>query len=43
MTILQTQPDVEQIIVDNVKFLRFAEAGGAYDKVLSLLSGTDHA
>ena len=43
MTILQTQPDVEQIIVDNVKFLRFAEAGGTYDKVLSLLSGTDHA
>jgi uncharacterized oxidoreductase len=43
MTILQTQPDVGQIIVDNVKYLRFAEAGGAYDKVLSLLSGTDHA
>src|ERR1022692_3779368 len=43
MTILQTQPDVEQIIVDNVKFLRFAEVGGTYDKVLSLLSGTDHA
>ena len=42
MTILQTQPDIEQIIVDNVKFLRFAEAGGAYDTVLSLLSGTIH-
>jgi uncharacterized oxidoreductase len=43
MAILQTQPDIEQIIVDNVRFLRFAEAGGAYDTVLSLLSGTIHA
>jgi short-subunit dehydrogenase involved in D-alanine esterification of teichoic acids len=43
MTILQTQPDPGQIIVDNVRFLRFAEAGGTYGKVLSLLSGTDHA
>ena len=42
MTILQTQPDAGQIIVDNVRFLRFAEADGVYDKVLSLLSGFYH-
>ena len=43
MTILESQPDIEQVIVDNVRFLRFAEADGAYDTVLSLLSGTIHA
>ena len=39
MTILQTQPEVTQICVEGVKFLRFAEANGAYDSVLGMLSG----
>jgi short-subunit dehydrogenase involved in D-alanine esterification of teichoic acids len=39
MTLLRTQPDAKEILVDNVKFLRFAEANGTYDTTLSMLSG----
>lgn len=39
MEILQTQPGVEQILVDRVKRQRFAEANGAYDRVLAMQSG----
>ena len=39
MTILQTQPEAEEILVENVKFLRFAEANGSYSDVLAMLSG----
>jgi short-subunit dehydrogenase involved in D-alanine esterification of teichoic acids len=39
MTLLETRPDADEILVENVKFLRFAEAQGRYDQVLSLLSG----
>ncbi|MDY7557215.1 hypothetical protein [Cryobacterium sp. 10C3] len=39
MGILEAEPDVEQVTVENVKFLRFAEADGAYDRVLRLLGG----
>ncbi len=38
MTLLQTQPDAEEIVVDNVRFLRDAEANGNYQHVLALLS-----
>jgi uncharacterized oxidoreductase len=38
MRILQNQPDANEIIVERVKFLRFAEATGTYDEVLRMLS-----
>ncbi|MGW1564083.1 SDR family oxidoreductase [Streptomyces sp. NPDC002144] len=38
MTLLETQPDAHEVLVENVKFLRFAEANGSYDQVLGLLS-----
>lgn len=39
MTILQTQPEAEEILVENVKLLRFAEANGSYSNILAMLSG----
>ena len=37
---LQSEPHAkEEIIVDQVKFLRYAEATGSYDRVLAMLSG----
>ncbi|MCU1684690.1 MAG: hypothetical protein JWQ81_5429 [Amycolatopsis sp.] len=39
MNLLRTQPDAREILVENVKFLRYAEANGTYDNVLSMLSG----
>jgi uncharacterized oxidoreductase len=38
MSILETQPDVTEILVERVKFLRFAEANGTFDEVLAMLS-----
>ena len=37
--ILQAEPDVEEVLVDRVRFLRFAEVEGRYDDVLAVLSG----
>jgi short-subunit dehydrogenase involved in D-alanine esterification of teichoic acids len=39
MTLLRTQPDAKEILVENGKPLRYAEVNGAYDNVLALLSG----
>ncbi len=39
MTLLETLPDAEEIVVENVKFLRNAETDGNYDHVLALLAG----
>ncbi|HEX4083999.1 MAG TPA: SDR family oxidoreductase [Chthoniobacteraceae bacterium] len=39
MDLLKAQPTPEEITVERVKFLRFAEATGAYDKALAMLSG----
>jgi uncharacterized oxidoreductase len=39
MMLLETLPDADEIVVDNVKFLRDAEINGSYDHVLGLLSG----
>ncbi len=39
MDILSTQPEAREICVENVKFLRFAEATGKYDDTLAMLSG----
>jgi uncharacterized oxidoreductase len=38
MQILKTQPTSSEICVENVKFLRFAEANGNFDKALQQLS-----
>ncbi|MDT0264512.1 SDR family oxidoreductase [Jatrophihabitans lederbergiae] len=38
MTLLQTQPDADEIVVDNVRFLRDAETNGNYQHILALLS-----
>lgn len=37
--LLSHQPDAEQILVERVKRLRFAEADGTYPQVLEMLSG----
>ena len=39
MSIIAAQPDATEILVDRVKFLRFAEVEGHYDAVLTMLSG----
>lgn len=39
MTLLQTLPYAEEIVVENVKFLRNAETNGSYNHVLALLAG----
>ena len=38
MQILKTQPTPAEINVERVKFLRFAEATGNFDKALQMLS-----
>jgi uncharacterized oxidoreductase len=38
MTLLQTQPDADEIVVDNVRFLRDAETNGNYQHILAMLS-----
>ncbi len=39
--ILETQPDVTEIQVERVKFLRYGEARGDYDKVVATLNQAD--
>ncbi len=39
MTLLGAQPDAKEIIVERAKFVRYAEANGAYDQALAMLSG----
>ncbi|MFC0548702.1 SDR family oxidoreductase [Kutzneria chonburiensis] len=41
MTLIETQPDAKEIQVERVKFLRYGEARGDYDHVVSVLNGTD--
>lgn len=36
--LLETQPDAHEILVENVKFQRFAERRGEYDKVLQAIN-----
>jgi uncharacterized oxidoreductase len=38
MAIIASQPDAQEILVDRVKFLRFAEAEGRFDETLAILS-----
>ncbi len=39
MAILAARPDVDEVLVDRVRFLRFAEVDGRYDAVLAGLTG----
>lgn len=41
MGILESDPDVEEIQVERVKFLRYAEVRGDYDSVVSTLNAAD--
>ncbi|WP_158852193.1 SDR family oxidoreductase [Saccharothrix deserti] len=38
MTLLSTQPDAKEIIVERAKFVRYAEANGTYDDILAMLA-----
>jgi uncharacterized oxidoreductase len=42
MTLIETQPDAHEILVERVKFLRNATIEGRYDDVLALLSTRTH-
>jgi uncharacterized oxidoreductase len=39
MELLRSEPDAKEILVERVKFLRFAEAEGRYDEALDMLAG----
>lgn len=41
ITLLDTQPDVTEIQVEGVKFLRYGEARGNYDEVVATLNTSD--
>ncbi|WP_428964758.1 SDR family NAD(P)-dependent oxidoreductase [Micromonospora fluostatini] len=41
ITLLQQQPDANEIHVDRVKFLRYAEVRGEYDQVVATLNAAD--
>ena len=41
MSLLEAQPDAHEILVERVKFLRYGEARGDYDKVVATLNATD--
>ncbi|RYX81084.1 SDR family NAD(P)-dependent oxidoreductase [bacterium] len=40
MDLLKNTPDAEEILVERVKFLRFAERSGQFDKVFNILNTT---
>ncbi|MFF3371913.1 SDR family oxidoreductase [Streptomyces sp. NPDC002680] len=37
--LLREQPDAKELVVERAKFVRYAEANGAYDQALAMLSG----
>ncbi|HEY3941175.1 MAG TPA: SDR family NAD(P)-dependent oxidoreductase [Acidimicrobiales bacterium] len=41
MALLESQPDAKEILVEDVKFLRYGEARGDYDHVVEVLNATD--
>jgi uncharacterized oxidoreductase len=41
MGLLETEPDAKEIQVERVKFLRYGEARGDYDKVVAALNASD--
>lgn len=43
MQLLRNEPEAKEILVENVKFLRFAEINGVYSQALAMLSGQGDA
>jgi short-subunit dehydrogenase involved in D-alanine esterification of teichoic acids len=41
MTLLETEPDAKEIVVERAAFLRFGEARGDYDQVVQTLNASD--
>lgn len=41
LSLLETQPEAHEILVERVKFLRFAEVRGEYDQVVEAINATD--
>ncbi|HEY0248807.1 MAG TPA: SDR family NAD(P)-dependent oxidoreductase [Gryllotalpicola sp.] len=41
ISLIETQPDAHEILVENVKFLRFGEARGDYDQVVATVNRLD--
>lgn len=41
MSILEAQPDAREVLVQNVRPLRFAESEGRYDAMVARLNATD--
>lgn len=41
MTLLEAEPDAHEILVEQAKFLRYGEARGDYDHVVSILNAAD--
>ena len=39
MSLLESEPDAHEILVENVKFMRYAEVRGNYDDVVGLMNG----
>jgi short-subunit dehydrogenase involved in D-alanine esterification of teichoic acids len=39
LAILRETPDAKELVVERAKFVRYAEANGAYDQALAMLSG----
>jgi short-subunit dehydrogenase involved in D-alanine esterification of teichoic acids len=39
--LIESQPDATEILVERVGFLRFAEARGDYEQVVSILNSRD--
>jgi short-subunit dehydrogenase involved in D-alanine esterification of teichoic acids len=42
MALLEAQPDAKEILVESVKFLRFAEVEGRYDGAVAAINGGPH-
>jgi short-subunit dehydrogenase involved in D-alanine esterification of teichoic acids len=41
VALLETQPDAKEIQVERVKFLRYGEARGDYDRVVATINASD--
>lgn len=41
LSLLETQPEAHEILVERVKYLRFAEVRGEYDQVVEAVNATD--
>jgi short-subunit dehydrogenase involved in D-alanine esterification of teichoic acids len=42
MAILQNEPDVAEVLVENVKVLRLADRNGAYDQTLAAVNALQY-